>query len=453
MTTPDVAGQPATRTRGRTPIVKVAFASMIGTAVEWYDFFLYGSAAALVFGPLFFPGSEPATATLFAFATFAVGFFARPVGGIVFGHYGDKIGRKKMLVTSLLLMGGATFTIGLLPTFDSIGIAAPLLLIFCRLLQGFAVGGEWGGAVLMAAEHGDSRRRGFWTSWTQAGVPLGNLLSAGVLWALALFQSDESFDAWGWRIPFLLSALLVLIGLWIRLSIEESPVFAANKKALEGHESEHAPIIEVLRKYPREVLIAMGLRMVENTAYYVFTIVVMTYMVTYLHLPKSAAIAGVLIASVGQFFLTPLVGALSDRIGRRPLYVTGAVGAGIWGFVFYPSAATENPTIIAAAIFIGLIFTTLMYAPQAAMFSELFGTSVRYSGASLGYQLASVFAGGLAPFIAVSLLGTVEERNTLAVSIYLAILAVITVTAVFFAKEPAGSPLETDRAFAKPLPK
>ena len=303
----------------------------------------------------------------------------------------------------------------------------------------------------MAAEHGDSRRRGFWTSWTQAGVPLGNLLSAGVLWALALFQSDESFDAWGWRIPFLLSALLVLIGLWIRLSIEESPVFAANKKALESHESEHAPIIEVLRKYPREVLIAMGLRMVENTAYYIFTIVVMTYMVTYLDLPKSAAIAGVLIASVGQFFLTPLVGALSDRIGRRPLYFTGAVGAGIWGFVFFPLIDTENPTIIAAAIFIGLIFTTLMYAPQAAMFSELFGTSVRYSGASLGYQLASVFAGGLAPFIAVSLLGTVEERNTLAVSIYLAILAVITVTAVFFAKETAGSSLEHDRVLDEAL--
>ncbi|PBC55760.1 MFS transporter [Rhodococcus sp. ACPA1] len=445
MSTPDIAAEPATHAAGRTSIVKVAFASMIGTAVEWYDFFLYGSAAALVFGPLFFPDSEPSTATLLAFATFAVGFFARPLGGIVFGHYGDKLGRKKMLVVSLLMMGAATFAIGLLPTFASIGMAAPLLLIGCRLLQGFAVGGEWGGAVLMAAEHGDNDRRGFWTSWTQAGVPLGNLLSAVVLWVLALFQSDEAFDSWGWRIPFLLSAVLVLIGLWIRLSIEESPVFAENKKALENHKAEHAPIIEVLRKYPREVLIAMGLRLVENTSYYIFTVVVMTYMVTYLDMPKSAAIAGVLIASVAQFFLTPVIGALSDRVGRRPLYFTGALGAGIWGFVFFPLIDTGNQTVIAAAIFIGLIFTTLMYAPQAAMFSELFGTSVRYSGASLGYQLASVFAGGLAPVIAVALLGTVEEKNTIAVSIYLAVLAVITIIAVIAAKETARTSLVHDR--------
>ena len=276
-------------------------------------------------------------------------------------------------------------------------------------------------------------------------LPLGNLLSAVVLWVLALFQSDEAFDSWGWRIPFLLSAVLVLIGLWIRLSIEESPVFAANKKALENHKAEHAPIIEVLRKYPREVLIAMGLRLVENTSYYIFTVVVMTYMVTYLDMPKSAAIAGVLIASVAQFFLTPVIGALSDRVGRRPLYFTGALGAGIWGFVFFPLIDTGNQTVIAAAIFIGLIFTTLMYAPQAAMFSELFGTSVRYSGASLGYQLASVFAGGLAPVIAVALLGTVEEKNTIAVSIYLAVLAVITIIAVIAAKETARTSLVHDR--------
>jgi len=266
-----------------------------------------------------------------------------------------------------------------------------------------------------------------------------------VLWVLALFQSDEAFDSWGWRIPFLLSAVLVLIGLWIRLSIEESPVFAENKKALENHKAEHAPIIEVLRKYPREVLIAMGLRLVENTSYYIFTVVVMTYMVTYLDMPKSAAIAGVLIASVAQFFLTPVIGALSDRVGRRPLYFTGALGAGIWGFVFFPLIDTGNQTVIAAAIFIGLIFTTLMYAPQAAMFSELFGTSVRYSGASLGYQLASVFAGGLAPVIAVALLGTVEEKNTIAVSIYLAVLAVITIIAVIAAKETARTSLVHDR--------
>jgi MFS family permease len=198
----------------KTPIKKVVFASLIGTAVEWYDFFLYGSAAALIFGPLFFPSNDPAPATLLAFGTYAVGFLARPLGGIIFGHFGDKLGRKKMLVTSLLLMGAATFAIGLLPTYETIGFAAPLLLVTCRLLQGFAVGGEWGGAVLMAAEHGDDRRRGFWSSWPQAGVPAGNLLSAAVLWVLATVQSDETFAAWGWRIPFLLSAVLVLVGLW-----------------------------------------------------------------------------------------------------------------------------------------------------------------------------------------------------------------------------------------------
>src|SRR4051812_15975803 len=220
-------------TTARAPIVKVVFASMIGTAVEWYDFFLYGSAAALVFGSLFFPKSDPVTGTLLAFGTYALGFAARPLGGIVFGHFGDRVGRKRMLVTSLLLMGLATLAIGLLPTYASIGLAAPVLLLACRLLQGFAVGGEWGGAVLMAAEHGDDHRRGFWTSWPQAGVPAGNLLATGVLWVLAAVQSDATFKAWGWRVPFLLSAVLVLVGLWVRLTIEESPVFAESRAALE----------------------------------------------------------------------------------------------------------------------------------------------------------------------------------------------------------------------------
>jgi MFS family permease len=312
----------------KTPIKKVVFASLIGTAVEWYDFFLYGSAAALIFGPLFFPSNDPATATLLAFGTYAVGFLARPLGGIIFGHFGDKLGRKKMLVTSLLLMGAATFAIGLLPTYETIGFAAPLLLVTCRLLQGFAVGGEWGGAVLMAAEHGDDRRRGFWSSWPQAGVPAGNLLSAAVLWVLATVQSDETFAAWGWRIPFLLSAVLVLVGLWVRLSIEESPLFAEAKAAREAAGPTRAPIIEVLRNYPREVLIAMGLRIAENIGYYMFSIVVLTYLVTYQGMPRSAALAGVLIGSGVQFVLTPLVGALSDRVGRRPLYLIGAAGTG-----------------------------------------------------------------------------------------------------------------------------
>jgi metabolite-proton symporter len=435
----------------KTPIKKVVFASLIGTAVEWYDFFLYGSAAALIFGPLFFPSNDPATATLLAFGTYAVGFLARPLGGIIFGHFGDKLGRKKMLVTSLLLMGAATFAIGLLPTYETIGFAAPLLLVTCRLLQGFAVGGEWGGAVLMAAEHGDDRRRGFWSSWPQAGVPAGNLLSAAVLWVLATVQSDETFAAWGWRIPFLLSAVLVLVGLWVRLSIEESPLFAEAKAAREAAGPTRAPIIEVLRNYPREVLIAMGLRIAENIGYYMFSIVVLTYLVTYQGMPRSAALAGVLIGSGVQFVLTPLVGALSDRVGRRPLYLIGAAGTGGWAFVFFPLLNTGNQAVITLAIVIGLAFTTLMYAPQAAFFSELFGTSVRYSGASLASQLASVFAGGLAPLISVALLGTVEEKNTLAVSIYVGIAAAITFVAALFAKETAGTSLRHDRTLEKQL--
>ncbi|GAB3288822.1 MFS transporter [Parasphingorhabdus pacifica] len=438
-----------TRNSPRASIGKVVFASLIGTAIEWYDFFLYGSAAALVFGPLFFPESEPAAATMLAFGTYAIGFVARPLGGIIFGHFGDKLGRKTMLVVSLLLMGTATFAIGLLPTYATVGIAAPLLLLTCRMLQGFAVGGEWGGAVLMAAEHGDDSRRGFWSSWPQAGVPAGNLLSAAVLWVLAAVQTDQDFQAWGWRIPFLLSALLVLVGMWVRLSIEESPVFADAKAVRESEPDKRAPLLQVLRSYPREVLIAMGLRMTENIAYYIFSIVVLTYLVTYLHMPKSVAIVGVLAGSAAQLVLTPLIGALSDRVGRRPLYLFGAIGTGIWGFVFFPMVDTGDQVVITLAIVIGLSFTTFMYAPQAALFSELFGTTVRYSGASLGYQLASVFAGGLAPMISVALLGTVDERNTTAVSIYLAIATLITLVAVVAAKETAGSSLRHDRTLDK----
>src|SRR5680860_298724 len=433
--------------RSTTSIVKVVFASLVGTAVEWYDFFLYGSAAALIFGKLFFPESEPVTATLLAFGTYALGFVARPLGGVVFGHFGDRIGRKNMLVVALMMMGVATFAIGLLPTYATIGIAAPILLLVCRLVQGFAVGGEWGGAVLMAAEHGDEARRGFWSSWPQAGVPLGNLLATGVLFVLAAVQSDAAFEAWGWRIPFLLSAVLVGIGLYVRLQLEESPVYteAEAEIAAKKNTSSHMPIVEVIKTYPKEVLIAMGMRMAENISYYIFTIISITYVTTYLDQDKSLILKMLLIGAVFQFIFIPIVGAFSDKVGRRPPYLVGAVGIGIWGFAFFGLLDTNSSGKVLLAVVVGLFFHSLMYAPQAAFFSELFGTSVRYTGASVGYHLASIFAGALAPIIAVQLLGSVSERNTFAVGLYVAAASVITIVAVLFAKETRASSLRHDR--------
>ena len=428
-------------------IVKVVFASLVGTAVEWYDFFLYGSAAALVFGPLFFPSSDPVTGTLLAFGTYALGFVARPLGGVVFGHFGDRVGRKKMLVVALMMMGLATFAIGLLPTYATIGLAAPILLLVCRLLQGFAVGGEWGGAVLMVSEHGPDSQRGFWSSWPQAGVPLGNVLATGVLFILASVQSDADFEAWGWRIPFLLSAVLVLIGLWVRLQLEESPVFAEAKEQIaeKGEQDSHMPILEVIRTYPKEVFIAMGMRLAENISYYIFTIVVITYAKDFLKLDTDLILQMLLIGAVFQFFLIPALGALSDKVGRRPLYLTGAVGVAVWSFFFLDLASSQSGPKVLLAVAVGLFFHSLMYAPQAAFFSELFGTSVRYTGASVGYQLASIFAGALAPLIAVELLRSGDGDNTLAVALYVSAASVITIIAVFFAKETRGSSMRHDR--------
>lgn len=437
---------PAGSEAGEKPgIVKIVFASLVGTAVEWYDFFLYGSAAALVFGSLFFPESDPLTATLLAFGTYAIGFVARPLGGVVFGHYGDKVGRKKMLVVALFLMGAATVAIGLLPTYATIGVAAPILLLVCRLLQGFAVGGEWGGAVLMVAEHGKDEHRGFWSSWPQAGVPLGNLLATAVLWILSITMSEETFLGWGWRIPFLLSAVLVLIGLYVRLSLEDADVFKEAQAELAQKDTTHLPILEVIKKYPREVLVAMGMRMAENISYYIFTIVVLTYAKDYLG-QDTGPVLGVLLVGAGmQFLLIPAIGALSDRVGRRPLYLVGAVGVGVWGFFFFSLIDGFSTGELLLGILVGLFFHALMYAPQAAFFSELFGTSVRYTGASVGYQLASIFAGALAPIIALSLLGTAEEKNTTAVALYLAAAAAITVVAVLAAKETKATSLRHDR--------
>jgi metabolite-proton symporter len=419
---------------------KVVIASLIGTTIEWYDFFLYGSAAALVFNKLFFPTANPLNGTLLAFTTYAIGFLARPLGGLVFGHFGDKVGRKKLLVLSLVLMGGATFAMGLLPTYAAIGVGAPLLLTLLRLVQGFALGGEWGGAVLIVSEHGSAERRGFWASWPQAGVPMGNLLATAVLAVLAAVQTDEAFLSWGWRVPFLLSGVLVLIGLWIRLSVSESPVFLeAQAKVEAGKLKEKPPIVAVVRDHWREVLIAMGARMAENVSYYVITAFILVYITSELGMPRSAGLNAVLIASFVHLVTIPLWGALSDRIGRRTTYLIGTVGIGVWMFVFFALLDTKSFFPMTLAVTVGLFLHGAMYGPQAAFFSELFGTKVRYSGASIGYQLASIAAGAVAPLIATALLAAYD--SSFPIVLYVLGMCVLTVIAVVVAKETKGSSL------------
>jgi MFS transporter, MHS family, shikimate and dehydroshikimate transport protein len=429
--------------RGQTSSVRqVALASLIGTSIEWYDFFLYGTAAALIFNKLFFPNVSPTTGTLAAFATFGVGFFARPVGGLVFGHYGDKIGRKAMLVTTLLIMGIATFLVGLLPTYATIGVLAPILLVALRFLQGFGVGGEWGGAVLMAVEHAPRGRRGFFGSWPQMGVPIGLLLSTAVFDVVSSVLSEQQFSTWGWRVPFLLSIILVGVGLFIRLRILESPAFARVKET--GTEA-RVPILDVLRTYPKNVLLAMGMRMADNGLFYIFTVFVLDYAVAELGLPKSTILSGVLIAAAIYVFTTPFYGALSDKIGRRPLYMGGAGTSLLFAFPFFWLVDTKNTLLIWLALVVALpIFHAAMYGPQAAFFSELFGTRVRYSGASIGYQLASVFAGGLAPLIAAALLASQGGKPWL-VALYMMALALISFVSVYLATETYRSEISEEK--------
>ncbi|MGJ6961112.1 MFS transporter [Streptosporangium sp. G11] len=423
----------------RTPIGKIVGASLIGTTIEWYDFFLYGSAAALVFPQLFFPQSEPLTGTLLAFLTYAVGFVARPLGALVFGHFGDRIGRKKLLVVSLLMMGGATFLIGCLPTHAAIGMAAPLLLTLLRLVQGFALGGEWGGAVLIVSEHGDAARRGFWASWPQAGAPGGNLLATAVLAVLAAVQTEEAFVSWGWRIPFLLSGVLVLVGMWIRLSISESPIF--QQAVANAKPSQSLPIVEVFRYHWRDVLIAIGARFAENVSYYVITAFVLVYATAQAGLAKPVVLNAVLIGSAIHFVSIPLWGALSDRLGRRPVYLLGAAGVGLWSFAFFPLIDTKNFAAVTLAVTVGLILHGAMYGPQAAFFSELFATRMRYSGVSIGSQLASIVAGALAPLIAVALLDA--YKSSFPIMLYVAGAAVLTLITVYLSRETRGRDLVT----------
>ena len=418
--------------RGNSPIVRVAIASGIGTSIEWCDFILYGTAAALVLGPLFFsPKLSPLAAQLSAFATFWVGFAARPVGGIVFGHFGDRLGRKNMLILTLLIMGIGTFLVGCLPTYKDIGIIAPVLLVILRFAQGFAVGGEWGGAVLLATEHSPAARRGFYGSWPQFGLPIGLLLSSLIFSVVASSFPTTGFLAFGWRIPFLLSIVLVPVGLFIRLRIAETPDF---ERVRETGTIARMPVLEVIRTNFKSVVLAAGAFFVTNGAGAIYITFMVTYGSKILKVPASTMLNGILWGAVAMGVTILVAGWLSDRLGRLPVYLAGAAFVGLMAFPVFWLVDTKSPVFIALALAIGLGGTGIMYGPQAAFFSELFGANVRYSGASLGYQITAVFAGGLAPFIATALLAQFNNASW-PIALYIVGMAVITLVCTYLAGE------------------
>jgi metabolite-proton symporter len=392
----------------RRALVEAVVASTVGTTIEWYDFFLYGTAAAIVFPELFFPTLPPLTAQLLAFGTFTAGFISRPLGGIMFGYLGDRIGRKSTLVATLLLMGVSTLIIGFLPTYDDIGVAAPFILTILRFVQGLGVGGEWGGSVLLALEYSHRGRRGFYASWPQAGVPLGMLSSTLVWMAFEVNLERADFLAWGWRVPFYVSGLLIVVGLLIRVRIFETPLFARLKEEKQVAE---APIRETIRRHWREILLAAGARITENASFYIFMMFIHTYGTKVLQLPQGVTLWAVSVAAFVEFFSIPLYGMLSDRLSRRHTYMLGCVFLAAFAVPFLAMLETRNFWWIMAAVVIVINGGhAMLYAVQAALIPELFGTRLRYTGASIAYQLASPFAGGLAPIIATWLIDRFENQ-------------------------------------------
>jgi metabolite-proton symporter len=414
-----------------TSIRKVAGASLIGSVVEWYDFFLYGTMAALVFNSQFFPEYDPLVGTMIAFATFAAGFVTRPLGGFIFGHFGDRIGRKKMLVVTMLIMGLSTFAMGLLPTYAAVGVAAPIMLLVLRMLQGIGLGGEWGGAVLLCVEHAPRGTRGWYSSWPQLGVPIGLLTSTVAVTAVTSLP-DEAFQAWGWRVPFLISIVLVVVGLVIRLKIEEPPAFKSLEKA---EEKAKLPLLEVITKHPKVTLLAMGARVSESVTFNIYNAFLVTYTVTVLTLDKSIVLNSLLVASVVGFIVILAAGRLSDRIGRRPVFGAGAAIALVSAFPIFWLVNTENPYLICLGVVVGWgIAACMMFGPEGALFAEVFPTRVRYSGMSAVYQIGVIPTGAVAPLIGTSLV-SYYSGSVWPVAVYVVAMALITLVSLVFLPE------------------
>jgi len=424
-------------------MAKIAGTSFIGTAVEWYDFFVYGNAAALIFGAKFFPSLSPLAGSLAAFSTFTVGFLARPLGGVFMGHFGDQIGRRSMLVASLMIMGVATFLIGLLPTYAQIGVWAPILLVALRFIQGLGVGGEWGGAVLIAVEHAPSHRRGFYGSFPQMGVPAGIILSNLVFLSLSKFLTREQFDSWGWRVPFLLSSALVAIGLYVRFQLEDSPLF---KEVTQTRDYARIPIAELLHRHWRKVLLASLAFIASTTVGYIVLVYVLSYGTTTLGMSRNSVILMVLLASVLQLVMIPALSALSDRLGRRRVFMTGAIASAAWAVPFFMLLDTRDPWLMLLSLSVAVTFVSAMYGPQGAIAAELFPTLVRYSGASVACQISSILGGGLAPTVAVALFAA--TGNSLSIALYVAGVCVVSFIAITLAPETCRISLEVEKGAA-----
>jgi metabolite-proton symporter len=430
---------------GNKSMRKVALTSLAGTSIEWYDFFLYGTAAAVIFPKAFFPQDLPAMVLLIiSFSTFAVGFIARPVGGLIFGHFGDRIGRKRTLVVALMMMGAATTLIGLLPTYATIGVAAPLLLVFLRFIQGLAIGGQWGGAMLLVTESAPADKRGWYGAYAQAGAPVGVILANLAFIGVSLSMSDEAFMAWGWRLPFIASIVLIIISLYVQLRLEDTEAFKSLKAAQDSGDAavqvKRSPVIEALQRYPRRIALAAGAFLSVQVTFYILIAFAVAYGLNSptVDLSRDQMLTAVLIASAimvpTQFYFS----GLSDRIGRKNVYRAGALLTGLWGFALFPLIDTGSIELIVVAITLGLVFVGMQYGPQAAYFTELFSTEVRYSGASLGYQIGAILGGALAPTIAVLLW---NELGIIFVSVYILIAALLTLWSLSALEETGGRTL------------